>query len=338
MHICHPAMQTYLADLEATHGLPIRYQRWSNRYQDRPAFRHEIELLGPYSATPSPFDVPYKDEVRKVELAHCIPESGERIEFAVGEVLYPVAVVEGRRITLTFDLERLFEAPQGDLQPGHLLETILTLALPKAIAGVRAYRWTDEAARFVQWSVQGIDDQLATWRSNIRDNQHEQDRLTTMTSVLVRKNAELREQCKAAQETSRKDREEAARNEFLALTKMVPDPVQMLDLDYGRLTVNLKAMSLEYDGTEYELGAFTLQISADCVRIWSDSGQRYPHPHVSSDGVPCWGNLGPHVGKLLGERQYVALVATIIEFLRSYNEQDAYRRIETWDPDWSDDE
>jgi hypothetical protein len=338
MHICHPAMQTYLADFEARHGLSIRYQRWSSRYQDKAPFRHEVEILGPFSGLPALFQVPYKDEVRTIEVAHNTSQTGERIELSHGDNLYPVATVDGRRIQLAFDLERLFEAPVGDLQPGILLESVLGAALPLAVKNVKNYRWEDEAARFIQWNVQGVDDQVNAWKSNIRDNEQELERLTTMCASMVRKNAELREQSKAAQVMTKKEREDTARNEFQALTKMVPDPVQTVDLDYGRLVVVLSPITLEYEGCDYSMGSFTLQIAADNVRIWSDSGNRYPHPHVSSDGVPCWGNLGPHIAKLLGERQYVGLVAAIVEFLKAYNDRDAYRRIEHWDPDYSEED
>lgn len=340
MHVCHPAMQTYLADLEARHGLTIKYQRWSSRYQDKGAFRHEVELLGPPSGLPATFELPYKEESRKVEVAHALPQSGERIELTIGDNHYPVAAVEGRRVTLAFDLERLFEAPQENLQPGLILESVLGAALPPAVKNVKDYKWEDEAARFVQWNVQGVDDQVSAWKNNIRDNEHELDRLTTMSASMVRKNSELKEQCKAAMGCTRQEREGKAKEEFASLVKMVTPEgqVQTVDLDYGRLVVVLKPIFLEYDGCDYSMGAYTLQIAADTVRIWSDSGNRYPHPHVSSDGVPCWGNLGPHVAKLLGDRQYVGLVATVGEFLKSYNERDAYRRIEHWDPDYNDEE
>jgi hypothetical protein len=338
MHICHAAMKTYLEDLQARCGLPIRYQRWSSRYQDKAPFRHEIELLGPHSGLPGPFDIPYKGEVRSVEVATSQPSIGERVELLLGDNSYIVAAVDGRRITLAFDLERLFEAPQGDIQPGLVLESVLNIAVPRAVENIKTYRWEDEAARFVQWNVQGVDDQVATWRSNVRDNEAELDRLTTMTSSLVRKNADLREQMKAAVASTKVDRQDRARQEFGSVLKMVPAPVQTVDLDYGRLVVVLQPITLSHDGCDFQMGAYTLQIAADNIRIWSDSGNRYPHPHVSSDGLPCWGNLGPHVAKLLGERSYAGLLATVVHFLHSYNERDAYRRIETWDPDWSDDE
>lgn len=338
MHTCHPAMRTYLADLEARHGLPIRYQRWTSRYEDRQPFRREIEIAGPPSALPSTLDLPYKGEVRQVEVVHFLPQAGERVELSHGDSGYPVAAIEGRRVTLAFDLERLFEAPPEDLQPGLVLQAVLDAALPKAIDNIRDYKWEAEAARFVEWSVQGIDSQLGGWRQAIRDNDCELDRLATATANLVRKNGELREQIRMLAEHSRMQREELAKAEFRALAKMVPDPVASLDFDHSRLVVVLQPITIEYDGVDYEMGRFTLQISTDTVRIWADRGLRYPHPHVSSDAIPCWGNLGPSIAKLLGERQYAALVAACVEFLKSYNERDAYRRIEVWDPDWSEDE
>ena len=340
MHLCHPAMQTYLADLEARYGLPIRYQRWSSRYGSAAPFRHEVQITGPMSGQPGVLRLPYKNDVREVVVAHglVVPDSAERIDFTVGDSTCTLAAVEGRKITLTFDLESLFESPVGDLQPGLVLEAILGLALPKAIQNVKDYRWEDEAARFIQWNVQGVDEQIATWQHNIRANEQELDRLQSLATSVARKNSELREQCMACALSTKIDREARAKSEFAALVKMLPSPVRTLELDYGKLSVVLCPITLEYDGMDYEMGSFTLQITTESVRIWSDSGNNYPHPHVSSDGVPCWGNLGPSIARLLGEREYVGLVATVIEFLHSYNEHDAYRRIENWDPDWSADD
>ena len=45
---------------------------------------------------------------------------------------------------------------------------------------------------------------------------------------------------------------------------------------------------------------------------------------------------GAPVAKLLGERKHAALVVTLREFLQSYNPHDAYRRIETWAPDYDE--
>jgi hypothetical protein len=337
MHVAHPNMQPYLADLEARIGLPVRYRRWSSRYQETPQFQQEIELSGPYTGSPSPFSLPTEGSVREVRAVWCLPQQGDRIDLEHEGNTYPVAAVQGRRVQLVFDLESLFETP-GELKPGTVLEAVLEPALRKAADFVKAYDWTAEQTRFVAWNVQGIDAQIATWRRQILDNDYELDRVTTMTANLVRKNAELKEFITNGTTTAKSDRARRAQEEFEAIRKMVPDVVHAFDVENGQLTVHLQPITLEYDDCEYEMGSFTLQIGPDTVRIYSDKGQRYPHPHVSSDGVPCWGNLGPPIARLLGERQYAGLVAAIIEFLHSYNERDAYRHIEHWDPDYEEDQ
>ena len=337
MHPCHANMQPYLADLEQRVGLPITYQRWSSRYAEFAPFKKEIEIFGPTTGTPSPFDLPYKDDVCKVDVTHCTPPTGEPIVLMHGDNQYTVASLKGRRVTLAFDLERIFENP-GDIQPGLILEAVLAVACQKAAQHVTAYDWKDEAARFVAWNVQGTDAQVAGWRVNIRDNEHELERLFAMVASLTRKNAELRELIGTTSASTKKDREVRAAAEFRDITKMFPAPVETFDVEHGQLVVRLRPITLEDDGSEYEMGRFTLQISNESVRIYSDSGHRYPHPHVSSDGIPCWGNLGPSIARLLGERQYAGLIVAVVEFLHSYNERDAYRRIEHWDPDHEDDE
>ncbi len=338
MHICHSAMQPYLEDLESRLGLPVRYQRWSSRYMGKAPFRHEINVVGPHSGTPATYSLPYKNDVREVEVVSNRPDTGEPLELAVDGSHYHVASVDGRRVRLVFDLERLFEQPPEDLHPGLVLDAVLGAACLKAATFVKEYRWEDETERFLTWNVEGVAGQITAWKQNIRDNEHELDRLVSTTAKLVRKNTELRDQCKAASTTTRTDCEAQAKSEFASLTKLVPTVAAQIDFDSARLVVVLQPLTVEHDGCDYELGSFTLQIAPDNMRIWSDAGLRYPHPHVSSDGVPCWGNLGPHVARLLGERAYASLVAATVEFLKSYNERDAYRRIETWDPDWSDDE
>ena len=183
-----------------------------------------------------------------------------------------------------------------------------------------------------------VDGMVRNWKNAIRDNEYEANRITSQLSGLVRKNGELREQIVALEATTRPAQEQKAQEEFAALVKMMPSPVVSVEVDYGKLSIVLEPLVLEHDGNEYAMGTYTLTVTADKVHIWSDGGFSYPHPHVSSDGVPCWGNLGPGIGKLLGEGQYAALVSVILGLLGSYNERDAYRHIETWDPDYNSDD
>ena len=336
MHPCHANMQPYLADLEQRIGLPIVYQRWSSRYAEANPFKKEILLCGPLTGTPTSFSLPCAGTVHQVDLTQNAP-SGDIVNLVHDDKVFPVCAVTGRRVQLVFDMERLFEVP-GDIQPGLVLEAVLAPALERAATFITGYDWKAETERFVTWNMQGTEAQVTGWRQNIKDNEHELERLFAMVSVLTRKNTELRELMVTTATATRKDREVRAGTEFLSLVKMFPNPVESFDVEHGQFVVHLKPITLEDDGSEYEMGRFTLQLGNDAVRIYSDTGNRYPHPHVSSDGIPCWGNLGPHIAKLLGERQYAGLIAAIIEFLHSYNERDAYRRIEHWDPDHEDDD
>ncbi len=337
MHSCHPTLATYLHDLETRHALPIRYQRWSARYSDPAPFRREIELLGPIAGTATECRFPYRDGVAVVDLVNGRPHTGEPVEITAGDETFVVASVEGRRIRLAFDLERLFEQPE-DIQPGRVLETVLGAAVPLAAQYVQDYDWQRERTEFSTWMVSSVDGMVRNWKNAIRDNEYEASRITSQLSGLVRKNGELREQIVALEATTRPAQELRATEEFAALVKMMPSPVVSVEVDYGKLSIVLEPLTLEHDSTDYHMGSYTLTVTADKVHIWSDGGFSYPHPHVSSDGVPCWGNLGPGIGKLLGEGQYAALVAVIWEFLHSYNERDAYRHIETWDPDYNSDD
>ncbi len=326
-------MAAYLLDWQAKLNLNIRYQRWSARYSDPAPFRREIELLGPIAGTATECRFPYRDGVAVVDLVNGRPHTGEPVEITVGTETFVVASVEGRRIRLAFDLEKLFEQPE-DIQPGRVLETVLGMALPLAAQYIQGYDWRREREEFSMWMVSSVDGMVRNWKNAIRDNEYEANRITSQISGLVRKNGELREQIVALEATTRPAQEQKAQEEFAALVKMMPSPVVSVEVDYGKLSIVLEPLTLEHDSTDYNMGSYTLTVTADKVHIWSDGGFSYPHPHVSSDGVPCWGNLGPGIGKLLGEGQYAALVATIWEFLHSYNERDAYRHIETWDPDY----
>jgi hypothetical protein len=335
MHNCHANMQPYLADLQDRLGLPVIYRRHPPRYEDEQPFRREILLFGPSPSEAAPFAVPVNGKLVEFSVPCQQLVDGEGISINHGDEPYLVAAVAGRRVNLAFDLERLFEEP-GHTPPGPILQAVLEPALAKAAANIQTYDWQAETARFVMWDAHGLEMQQSLWKGNWRDNDYELERLFTSMTALVRKNGEIRELMAATASAAKPARELTAAAEFKALLKMMPEPVTAVEFDGSKLVVRLSPITLDHDG-EYDMGPMTLSIS-DSIRIRGDGRHAYPHPHVSSDSVPCWGNLGPHIAKLLGERQYAGLIATIVEFLHSYNARDAYRHIEQWDPDWREDD
>jgi len=55
--------------------------------------------------------------------------------------------------------------------------------------------------------------------------------------------------------------------------------------------------------------------------------ESYQHPHISSEGYPCWGNISTSIPKLLAKLDLVGLTNLILKFLSSYRDEDAYTNI-----------
>jgi hypothetical protein len=59
---------------------------------------------------------------------------------------------------------------------------------------------------------------------------------------------------------------------------------------------------------------------------------------VNAQGIPCLGNIGPTLARLLGAGEVSQSITLLLEFLRSYNPENPFLRIEKWDPEWEDEE
>jgi hypothetical protein len=105
--------------------------------------------------------------------------------------------------------------------------------------------------------------------------------------------------------------------------------VQVLD---GRITVFTAPIRAEYEGREFCLGSYRIEISlAGDIRIWNLTGAvgAYDHPHIYR-GRPCLGNTREGIAKLIGEYQFVALVYVLLDFLKTVNPQDWRVSIAYW--------
>lgn len=62
------------------------------------------------------------------------------------------------------------------------------------------------------------------------------------------------------------------------------------------------------------------------------SGGASPHPHVSSEGVPCLGNIDAQVADCFVKKQYYMLFLILLGYLETCNIDDcAGRRVDSWD-------
>ena len=121
--------------------------------------------------------------------------------------------------------------------------------------------------------------------------------------------------------------------------RMAPQACASIDVREDVIVVETHPVWVEHDDHDFDLGTFrvTVRLSDDQVtvhKLVGSSPSGYPHPHVSSTGVPCYGNIGAPLVKLLAEGQYAAAVSVLLQFLQSYNAGDAYLKIEHWDSSW----
>jgi len=132
-----------------------------------------------------------------------------------------------------------------------------------------------------------------------------------------------------------------AETEFNALWGLVPSQFEAIQLDEAQVVATTNRVVLPYRDRLYDLGRFLVSVPFDSNgRIRIDSLDQpcaeanYPHPHVGSDGTPCWGNLTSAIAesRAIGDVFHQVLLAE--RLLGSYNPASPYVEIERWDPEW----
>lgn len=87
----------------------------------------------------------------------------------------------------------------------------------------------------------------------------------------------------------------------------------------------------------YVLGPYDVEMDFETLDITIHSAgngkylpgsESYYHPHISSDGRPCWGNIGARVHATLAAGRIGECCALIREFLESYYPEGSYRRMD----------
>jgi hypothetical protein len=132
-----------------------------------------------------------------------------------------------------------------------------------------------------------------------------------------------------------------AQEEYTNIHKLVPNLYDRITLEEEYLCAYVHDLSINYDGTEYYLGDFQVKIKLDTggLEILNQSKKidGYDHPHIN-DGVPCLGNVGPGIIRMLAEFELFGALQMIHKYLHSYNPDSVYKKIEFWDPDYIDEE
>lgn len=103
----------------------------------------------------------------------------------------------------------------------------------------------------------------------------------------------------------------------------------------GIVTVPVGQINIEYGDQVYDIGKFVVQIDLNenevrCINLTRTIGESCYHPHVTSSGSCCMGNISSSVENLISDLELETLVIVMIEFLKSYNRGNPYTSICNW--------
>ena len=129
---------------------------------------------------------------------------------------------------------------------------------------------------------------------------------------------------------------------YRTLKMLVPGLYASIRFENSMLIGMTHKIAIEHDGGYYEFQPYEVKVDlfSGNVLIKSDDNDvnGYIHPHITTNGDVCWGNIGHLVSQLTGELDLPGLFQLIHKFITTYNPSDPYQRIEYWDPNWEDDD
>lgn len=92
-------------------------------------------------------------------------------------------------------------------------------------------------------------------------------------------------------------------------------------------------VTIRHNGMKHEMGEFTIKMRAVYDRIiiiGTKPRDGVYHPHVSSSGSPCFGNIKELVNRLSKDCEFEELAFILLDFIKSYSEDNPYRNIAHW--------
>jgi hypothetical protein len=352
----HPALAGILQFEEQRLGIPVEVNRRPLYRAPTSPFRPVMEVRIPTGTQPETFPILLEDELLEITAPTHVEANTTEVGFrdATGR-LCPLAGVTGNVTSLYFDVNEVFQYPDkvrrrptnGTVATGNpgnkVADLIFSQAFAVALGNIRRYDWKKETEEFTRHVMAARERTVEEWRAAYRNNERELEEKEWEVRRLAEKNLELRQRIRLHDLLTRKQLQRKAREDHSGLVKLLGRGLGSIEVEDGAVRAVTAPVEILWCGVTYEMGRYIISIPLGEGRltIKSQDGQEaegYPHPHVSTDGTPCLGNLGATVAQLLGEGEHFQLVTTLLEFLRSYNPDNPYLRLERWDPDWQDDD
>jgi hypothetical protein len=335
--IPNQALRSLLLFEAEKHNLKINYQTTDLRDFSNGHFYPQAEVIAHRGEKSFKVQVDLDD--------HSIRLIGD-VHFPDGEIIYsqdvPLGIVQGRHLFLVLD-PRLFNDMDN---AGRIINTlygpIFDQALPMVAEYIDYYDYLDESKQYAAYRVEAEKIHIYDLNRSIKTNNMNIEAKSQELIDLYRKNDDLRRQVEAKEQYTNTLRRVKFQDEFRALMKMVPRELESVDYYPDQLHVRTNPINICFYGNDYALGKYLITYNFRSHELYIkptiEIDLEYPHPHLSSDGVPCLGNLGPGVSKLMADGDLVGLVQVMLLFLKSYNPENPYLKIEHWDPDYEDED
>ncbi len=235
----------------------------------------------------------------------------------------PAAKTRGTDIFLLFSC--------GDDGKG-LLESIFSSLVPKALEA------RDECmkGKFRAAMAQAIARRLSDCRQRVKENEEElesaEDRLRNLARQI-----QTDRQAVNVLDGTKGEWMTRAEKEFVSMRNLVPNLYRRIFVDGDNLIALTHKVEIIHEGKMYEIGEFEVRItlhSGDLdMRNLTGRTKECDHPHIR-EGKPCLGNIGPGVIKMIAEFELFGSLQMLHSFLKNYNEDSPYVKIEHWDPDY----
>ena len=248
--------------------------------------------------------------------------------------------VLNNKVFIGFDIETYSSEPW--------INALFASIFDKIMPGIKQYmdndankKWKEEYIKLKQYTRK---EQVKTMKSDIDSNSDEIETKTSEIKEFISKNYTLTQAIQSITSTPEGVMRRNTLSEFESLMQLTPDPVSHIELDTseGKISVYTNDISIDFEDNDYYIGKFkiTIEPANSTIKLTNTvkKVKGYHHPHISQDGTPCLGNIASTVYYLLIHQDIYQLVSLLIEFLRSYNEQNPYAKIEFWDPDHDEDD
>ncbi|MCL4558124.1 MAG: hypothetical protein M1491_05770 [Deltaproteobacteria bacterium] len=302
-----------------------------NDYEDSIAIRKAVEVYI-HTGTGITKELTFKDNQIVLTNVH-LPYGTNPSDDGIYGVL-------NSKVFIGFDIETYSSEPW--------INALFASIFDKIMPGIKQYmdneadkKWQEEYLKLKQYTRK---QQVRTMKSDIDSNADEIETKTNEIKEFIAKNYTLAQAIQSITSTPEGVMRRSTLSEFESLMQLTPEPISHIELDTseGKISVYTNEIYIDYEENDYYIGKFkiTIEPASSTIKLTNTvkKVKGYHHPHISQDGTPCLGNIASTVYYLLIHQDIYQLVTLLIEFLRSYNEQNPYAKIEFWDPEYDEEE